>query len=551
MMKQAILMARASTSRAGATRLNYFRVSPLSRLAMAFSLAALLSACMEVGPDFHKPEAKVPATWLDSKKPGPKSADSRNWWKSFQDPVLDRLVERAYRQNLDVQIAAVRILEARAQLGIARGSLFPQRQQFTADLFYDQLSERSPYFQSTADYSFASFQTGFDALWEIDIWGRFRRGIESAGAQLTASALEYDDVLVTLTAEVAAAYVQIRTFQQRLVLARGNADLQEKSFRIAESQYRNGISTELDMQQAKALQRATRAEIASLEVGLRQSKNALSQLLGMPPSHLENELGEGSEIPAAASDIAAGIPADMLRRRPDVRREEFKAAAQSAQVGVAEAELLPKFSLYGSIGLASGSVGSVDAFDVFSPHALAAKFGPTVTWPILQYGRLKNNVRVQDARFQQLLIGYQSAVLRALREVEDAMIAFRKAGERVDSLREGVDASQRAAELALTQYRDGLEDYTRVLNSQLFLVQQQDKLTASRGDVARNLIAMYKALGGGWEIREGRDIVPADIKKTMKERTDWSDLLDEPAKESAQPKARNRSNDNDMIPEDL
>lgn len=500
----------------------------LQRLAIAAGAGLLLCGCNKIGPDFHRPEIKLTDAWLDAPKKTAKAGDFSTWWKLFHDPILDRLIEKAYRQNLDVQKAAIRIYQARAQLGIAKGYLFPQKQNVGMDTFYERISEFSPYYQGSDFHTFTYFQTGFDAMWELDIWGRFRRGIDAAGAEMAASTLEYDDMVVTMTAEVAAAYVQIRTFHQRLALARGNADLQERSFRIAESQFRNGLSTELDMQQAKALRQATLAEIASLEVGLRQSKNALSVLLGMQPNLLEKELGPDSDIPAARSEIAMGIPTDILRRRPDVRAQEYKAASQCAQIGIAESELLPRLSLVGTVGFNSGSIDGLDVANAISPSGLAGKFGPTVIWPIFQYGRLTNNVRVQDAKFQELLTDYRSTVLRALREVENAIIAFKKAEERVASLEDGVRASQRAAELALRQYQNGLEDYTRVLNSELFLVQQQDRLTASRGDVARSVIAMYKALGGGWELREGRELLPPGVKKEMRQRTDWNDLLEEP-----------------------
>lgn len=488
----------------------------------------LLSGCFKLGPDFASPEVKLPDNWQDGKAQAAgtekaKRADYRNWWKVFNDPVLNQLVEKAYAQNLDLQIAAVRILEARAQLGIAKGSIFPQRQQFGTDLMYNKLSEHMPNIDT---FSFGTFELGFDTLWELDIWGKFRRGIESADANLNASLLDYDDVLVSLTAEVAAAYVQIRTFQQRLQLAKENAEIQQRSLKITQALLRNGLGTELDVQQAKALLHGTKAMIYSLETGARQSMNALSILLGTPPGSLGTLLANNKPIPSAAAEVTVGIPADMLRRRPDVRREELKAAAQSAMIGVAKADLFPRLSLQGSIGLASSSANGVDIFDVFSMQSLAAKIGPTVTWPILHYGRLKNNVRVQDAKFEQALIRYQNSVLRALREAEDAMIGFHKAREQVVELRQGVDASQRAVELSLNEYRNGLESYMRVLNSQQFLVQQQDRLTANQGDAARNVIALYKALGGGWEIREGRDIIPAAVKKDMKERTDWGNMLD-------------------------
>lgn len=506
------------------------------RIARVLALAPILlvSACFKVGPDFQRPETPVAENWLDTPATVPgKSQASRSvpehWWEVFHDPVLNRLIQKVYQQNLDVKKAAIRIQEARAQLAIAWGSLFPQKQQFSVDLFHDQLSEHSPYYQSTGDYAFTSFQTGFDAAWEIDIWGRFRRGIEAAGAQLAVSQLDYDDMLVSLTAETAAAYVQFRTYQARLHWARENVDLQSRSHRIAESLYKNGLGTELDVRQAEALRQATVAEIADLEIGSRQARHALSLLLGLPPTLLQEELGEDGAIPMVDTEVVLGIPADLLRRRPDIRREEFKAMAQSALVGVAKADMLPRFSLYGSIGAASGSFDGMDAFDVFSTQALAAKFGPTVSWPILQYGRLKNRVRAEDARLQALLVNYQESVLRASKEVEDAWVAFRKTRERVEQLQTGVAASLRASELALKQYQNGLENYVRVLNSQLFLMQQQDHLTASTGEAAKHLIAVYKALGGGWEIGKGKNPLPEDIKKTMQERTDWGDLLDSPA----------------------
>lgn len=237
-------------------------IAALLRMVIAAGVAFLPAGCSKIGPDFHRPDIKLTDSWMDAPKKAAQPVDFRDWWKLFGDRVLNPLIEKAYRQNLDIRQAAIRIYEARAQLGIAKGYLFPQKQNVGMDVFYERLSEFSPYYQGSDFHTFTYFQTGFDALWELDIWGRFRRGIDAAGAELAASMLEYDDLVVSLTAEVAAAYVQIRTFHQRLALARSNADLQDRSFRIAESQFRNGLSTELDMQQARALRQATLAEIA-------------------------------------------------------------------------------------------------------------------------------------------------------------------------------------------------------------------------------------------------------------------------------------------------
>ncbi len=507
-------------------RLLSFTSRASKRLALLglLAFASLATGCFKLGPDFLKPETKVSDNWQEPAPGVLKRGDFREWWKLFNDPVLNRLVDMAYRQNLDLRKAAVRIMEARAQLGVAKGSLFPQKQEFGSELGYTKLSEHTP---NIVDFSYSGFQAGFDAIWEVDLWGRFRRGIESADANLSASLLDYDDVLISLTAETASSYVQIRTFEQRLKLARENIELQRDSVRITEALLRNGIGSELDVQQAKALLHSTEALLAASEIGLRQSKNALCILLAMPPGQLKDLLGDSQGVPNAPAEIAIGIPADVVRRRPDVRRDELKAAAQCAVIGVAKADLFPRLSLRGSIGIASTNMSGVDVLDVLNTQSLAAKIGPTFSWPILQYGRLKNNVRIQDARFQEALLSYQTTVLRALREVEDAMAGFLRTREQAASLKQSADASRRAVELSLAQYRDGLEDFTRVLNSQLFLVQQQDRLTHAQGEIARNVVAMYKALGGGWELRQGKDILPADIKRDMEQRTDWGELLND------------------------
>lgn len=488
----------------------------------------LLAGCSQkMGPDFVEPQIPTSSDWLNAGKTGIKKGPVRNWWTLFEDPTLNRLIDRAFKNNLGVQAAALRIMEARAKLGIARSFLFPQYAEMRANGLYEQLSEQSPYEQDLKDYSFPYYQTGFDTAWEIDIWGKFRRGIEASAAKLAAETLEYDDVLVSLTAEVASAYIQIRTFEERLRIARENADLQKRTFLIAESQFRNGINTELDMQQANALQQKTLAEITHIETGLRQTRNALCQLLGLPPTNLERELADSRGIPAVEVSNAFGVPADILRRRPDVRRAAFEAAAESAHIGIAKSELFPSLTLVGSVGFASGQVDAVDAMNALSPSGLAGKFGPTIRWPILQFGRLRNNVRAQDAKFQSTLTKYRNTVLHALREVEDGLIDYHQSMQRVMRLKEGVAASRRAADLAILQYQNGLEDYTRVLNSELFLVEQQDMLIASRGDIAKSLILVYKALGGGWEIRDGKPLIPVETGRLMKERTDWGDLLDE------------------------
>ncbi len=493
-------------------------------------LTLLINGCVKVGPDFVKPKAPVAEEWIE-KDPKIKvePADLSNWWKVFGDPVLNSLVDTAYKQNLPLRIAGLRILEARARLGVAVGNQYPQLQQASGDIGTNQLSDNAAN-TSAADKFFYGFGAGFDVAWEVDLWGRFRRGVESAEASLKASIADYDDVLVSLLGEVAATYSLIRTFQERLEFARQNVQIQTRSLQIADARFRGGAVTELDVAQARSLLRDTESRIPELETGLRQGQNALSVLLGMPPRDLQNILDGVKPIPNAPPEVAVSIPAELLRRRPDIRRAELEAAAQSAQIGIAKADLFPAFSLTGSFGLESSAKGGIQSNranfgDLFDSNSFTYFVGPSFEWPILNYGRIKNNVRAQDARFQQLVINYQETVLRAAQEVEDALVAFLRSQEQVKFLAESVQASKRAVNLSMIQYREGTISYNEVLDAQQFLVQQEDRLSTVRGDVARNLITVYKALGGGWEIRQGKDFIPAEIKREMRERTDWGDLL--------------------------
>ena len=495
----------------------------------------VIYSCASLGPDFTVPESQVEQDWIDSEHPSISQAetDGSDWWQAFNDPILNELVALAYQQNLPLKIAGVRIFEARAQLGIAIGQRYPQTQQLRGGVTNVSLSESGANSVFT-DPNYWDYDIGFDASWEIDFWGRFKRGIESADAGLLAEIANYDDFLVSLISEVANAYVVIRTFEERLNLARENVEIQERSLHITEVRFRNGATTELDVQQAKSLLRNTQALIPRLETGLRQAKNALSVLLGMPPNDLQALLGDRyGIIPTASESLSVGIPADLLRRRPDVQSAELRAASQSALIGVAKADLYPSFSLNGSLGLLSSSgtsttrTGKSGADELIDSDSVEFIGGPAFRWNIFNYGRIKNNVRVQDARFQQLIIDYQQTVLRAAQEVEDAMVGFLRTKEEASFLEGSVEASARSVELALLQYRDGVSDYTRVLDTQEFLVNQQDSLTATKGEIARNIIAMYKALGGGWQLRTDEDFVEDEIKQQMQERTDWGKILTE------------------------
>ncbi len=492
-------------------------------------LVASLGGCALVGPDFKKPDADVAESWspVDHEAVEASPVERGDWWKTFNDPALDTLIETAYAQNLTLQVAGLRVYEARAILGYATGTLYPQAQSLNGSAANIEISENAepvsnlpPSVGSLVDTRFDRYALSFDAAWELDFWGRFRRGVESADANLAATMATYDSFLVTLTGEVATAYVLLRTLEERLHFAHNNVAIQQRSLEIADVRQRNGLVSELDVQLARSLRASTQSTVPLFETGIRQSKLALSLLLGLPPSDLTEILGGPGTIPVAPSEIAVGIPADLLRRRPDIRRSELQAAAQSARIGIARADMFPALRLVGSLGYAADSTS-----DVFESGSSFGVAGVGFNWKFLNYGRLRNNVRVQDARFQQLVVAYQNTVLNAAREVEDGLVRFTHSSERVVYLTESVEAARRAVELAQTQYRDGVISYTLVLDAQQFLSLNEDRLTVARGEVVRSLISTYKALGGGWQIRATNDFVSDELKKTMSERTNWGGLL--------------------------
>jgi NodT family efflux transporter outer membrane factor (OMF) lipoprotein len=502
-----------------------------------------VAGCTKVGPDFDPPEALVAGTWLASDDPRIKTTaiQDAKWWDSFNDPVLPRLIQIAQQQNPSVQIAGVRVLQARAQLGATIGDLYPQKQQVFGEVTHERLSDHestrgltrdvtersgvSRNLPSLDDNSFWVTQFGVGASWELDLWGKFRRAIEAADANLMASVASYDDALVSLTAEVASNYVNIRTFEERLRIARENAESQRETLRLADVRFRNGETSQTDVEQARSEYAYTRSQIPQLEIGLRQSQHALSVLLGMPPSNLQELLGAEGSIPAAPAEVAIGIPADLLRRRPDIRSAEQQAAAQSAMIGATEAELYPAFSLSGTFGFLSTDIGDSELSDVFDWQSRVVSFGPAVVWNVFNYGQITNQVRAQDAAFQQAVLSYQNTVLQAQQEVEDGLVSFLGAQESIMLLADAVAAARRSVDLAIIEYREGATDYTTVLSAQQNLLEQQDQLAVTQGDVAQGLISLYRALGGGWQTREAGDFVRADIKEAMAMRTDWGALL--------------------------
>ena len=486
-------------------------------------MTVFMSGCMMIGPDYERPNAPVGEQWVV------RNADDITqhaepigpWWETFGDPVLTNLIVEAYRGNPSLQAAGVRVLEAQARRGISIGTLFPQAQNAVGGYRRVMLSENGPI--KPTDRSFDEFLLGFDVAWELDLWGKFRRGIESSDAELLAAVADYDDVLVSLLAEVAANYIAIRTSQEGLVVARDNAELQRRSFGIADERAKHGAVTDVDPAQAATLLYATEAQIPTFEALIDQQAATLSALLGVSPRRVEEIVGaDPVPIPIPPEEITVGLPADLLRRRPDVRRSERLLAAQSARIGIAKSDLLPHLSLVGSIGL-----DSTDAAKFFEGRSFEAFGGPTFSWAILNYGRITNNVRVQDAQYQALVNDYTTTVLNAQADVESALAGHRGSILRTASLRQSVTAAQKAVDLVGRQYGEGAVDFTTVLLAQQLLVQQEDLLVSSRGQDALTVVTLYKSLGGGWEPWQDRSVVSDETAAQMTERTRWGDLIAE------------------------
>ncbi|VVO24447.1 efflux transporter outer membrane subunit [Pseudomonas fluorescens] len=481
-----------------------------------------LSGCVRLGPDFQAPGEAWIEHWnspaLEQASQQRRQPDIREWWQVFADPVLDRLIAETDAHNSNLKIAGLRVMEARAQLGIAQSGRYPQLQQASADSLYfdrNQSGGRNP-----VDSHFWQHSAGFDIGWELDFWGRFSRAIESSDASYFAAQANYEDVLVLLRAQVADTYFVLRTTEARLRVARENAGQQKRSFEITEKLFNSGQTAELDLQQAKTQYLGTLSTIPDFEDQVLRTRNALAVLIGRPPGPLPQLAEQEGLIPLVDRSVLQDVPANLLLRRPDVRAAELNVAAQSALIGVAESDFYPSLTLLGSIVWSTTSLsGASNTLDLVG--------GPSLRWNLFDHGNISNNVRVQDARLQQLIEVYRDQVRQAAREADDAASGLIKSLERERILREAALSAQRSLVLASAQYREGYSDFQRVLDAQRALLQQQDNYLLSRSNAVSNLIALYKALGGGWYSAQPR--VDQATREQMQQRTDWGDLLDEPA----------------------
>lgn len=460
-------------------------------------LVFMLSGCA-VGPDYTPPETAMPSAYAEPLAGGPTaeapaSATLARWWTTLNDPELDALVERAVSGNLDLREAAARIREARAQRGIIAGEALPSVDAAGAYSRSRQRADRGGPRAGDFDDSGDLYTAGFDVAWEIDVFGRVSRGVEAADADIAAAVETRRDVLVSLLAEVARNHVELRSLHERVRIARENTQVQREAVALAEARASAGLTSRLDVERALAQLASTEATIPGFEARIRQTRNRIAVLLGAQPGSLDLPSIDG--VPPPPPGVPVGLPSDLLRRRPDIRRAERELAASSARIGEATADLFPRFSLTGDFGVSSTQFG-----DLADSDSRFWSIGPAVRWPIFQGGRIRANIEVQNARQERAAVAYERSVLTALEETENALASYGREQESFRSLAAAVEADQRAVALANELYSKGLSDFSAVIDAQRQLFINQDRLAQSRRDVTSNFIALYKALGGGWEV---------------------------------------------------
>jgi NodT family efflux transporter outer membrane factor (OMF) lipoprotein len=436
-------------------------------------------------------------------------------------------VQIAYDQNLTLMEAGARVLKARAVLGEAIGEVYPQAQQLSGsgDTIHPPRTDPTQNPNNNLANQFWRVNLGGQVAWELDLWGKFRHGVESADAAYLASIASYDDVLVSLIGDLASDYIAYRTSQAQIAIAQKNVVKQKEALEIARDRFKGGATSELDVFQAQNVLAQTQAAIPQYTAQAQKQANALRELLGEPPETVDRILNPSRGIPAPPPNVAVGIPAELLRRRPDVRAAELKALAQCAQVGIAQAELYPAFTLNGVFGTVASTTNGNSLKSLFTQPSVASAVGLSFNWPILNYGQLTNNVRANDAELQALMLNYQNIVLKAQREVEDGLSGFLQGRQQVGYLHKSVEAASNALTVAIAQYQLGSRDFTTVLTAEQNLYQAQNNLAAAQGNVAVSLTTAYRALGGGWQIRWGRDFVPDNVREEMRARTNWGELL--------------------------
>jgi NodT family efflux transporter outer membrane factor (OMF) lipoprotein len=466
----------------------------VQRLLVGVAAALFVAGCA-VGPNYVKPEPSVPDAWHEKLTRGLEAgdADLQTWWTTLNDPELTSLIRRSRDGNLTLRETLARVEEARARRGIAKGEWFP-------DIAGEGSYQRARSSEDTVrllpqgqDRNQSFYSTGFDSSWEIDFFGRVRRSVESAEAGLQASVENYRDALVVLFADVALTYVNVRAFQERLRYAIGNVGTQTQTLKLTQDRNAAGLVGDLDVRQAELNLATTEAFVPQLRQSLVQSINRLGVLLGQSPSSLHAELADPAPIPVPPKEVLVELPADLLRQRPDVRAAERQLAAETADIGVATADLYPRFSLLGTFAFDAISVA-----DWIKGSSISYGVGPSFRWSLFDGGRIRSNIEAEDAQADQATAFYEQTVLDALEDVESSIVAYVEEKERRDNLKRAATAAEQATELVNTLYRTGLTDFQNVQDTERQLFIQQDSLAESEGIVTQNLIRLYKALGGGW-----------------------------------------------------
>jgi multidrug efflux system outer membrane protein len=499
-----------------ANRILQKRVGGRSLALILWLSLAILSGCM-VGPNFKRPQTTMPPDWAgptaESRPVTPADAELARWWILFDDPTLVSLIEQAVQSNLDLKQAEARMRQSRAARSVVAAGIGPT---VDATGAYQRSGSAGGTNGKSEGNISNQYQTGFDAGWELDIFGGVRRAIEAADADLQAAMETRRDVLVTLTAEVARNYIDLRAFQERIAIARQNLEAQKHNATLTRLRFEAGFVGALDVANADAQVATTASQIPLLEASARQTIYSLSVLLGKDPAALVRELSPVAAIPLASPSIPLGVPSDLLRRRPDIRRAEVEIHAATARIGVATADLFPRFTISGSAGVRASDFSSW-----FDWASRIWSFGPSVSWNLFSMGRTRSTIEQQRALQDQSLITYQQTVLAALQEVENALIASAKEAEHYRALREAVGANRKAVELATTLYTQGNTDFLNVLDAQRSLYASEDALIQSTGSVSTNLVALFKSLGGGWsEEQEQKPAVRPDSKNLPDQAVD-------------------------------
>lgn len=490
-----------------------------------------------VGPNYKEPPQIVAEHWKKTDKSVKESKiQNANWWRAFHDPTLNHLIQVGYLNNLTLQATAAHVLQARAQLAQAVGELYPQQQALNGNTLYNRIGGQSLQFLLPSEFLTATL--GANASWEIDFWGKYRRAIMADDATFLASYAAYDNSLVTLSADIATTYVNIRTTEKLIQVTKQNIHVQTWILKIAKTRFNEGQTSLLDVDQAQTMLSQTESTLPTLRASLQVYKDHLGVLLGTSPDQVDKLLGKSRGIPHAPSRIAVGIPREALAHRPDIYEARMKAITQSEMIGATKAQLFPSFSLTGSFAFASNTINNQSLGDIFSWSSRTVTAGPGLAWPILNYGQITNLVRAQDAAFQQAVLDYQNKVLSAQQEVQDNITQFIETQKSERSLQTANQSATSSTRLSMIRYREGQSDFTPVLQSEIQELNVQLSLTNAQGNIPKAMIALYRSLGGGWQIRNGNDIVPNEMKKEMAARTGWGTLLKqenhEPAKNKSQ-----------------